>query len=143
VNVFQSIFACITGLDWMSVSLALFVLWAIYILWRVQRTTNHVDFRDWWVGKDGKAEWSKAAAILGFAIVSWVVVYVTVHEKVPDGLAWILLIYLAACVGSPVAFAIINLRQGNPMPQPPQPQVTTVTNTAGATVTTTTQPPPS
>jgi hypothetical protein len=91
----------------MATFLVIGLVLTLWILWRVQRSTKNIDFVDWWIGPDGKASWSKAAAMGGFCIGSWIVIYLTLHDKMTE---MFFLFYFAICVGSPVAFAIVNSR---------------------------------
>ena len=136
------LFECLTGIhvDWMGLLFGLSVVWAIYVLYRVQRGTAKVDFTDWWVGNDGKASWLKAAGIFAFGVNAFILIYVTIIGKIPDGLIMLVLIFAAIYTGSPVALAIVDRwlgRSPQPLPLPPL-TVSTVTEPSGTTTTTTT-----
>ena len=124
---------CLTAIkiNWMMIALVIGVLLMLWVMWRVERATNGVNFSDVIIGPDGKASWSKMAAIGGFFIGSWIMVYLTMSGKLTE---FFFLIYYAICIGSPVAFAIIG-RRG-----PPDPPQQTVTATGPATSTVTIQP---
>lgn len=127
---------CIAGVtnNWMPVFLAVGVLVSLWMLWRVQRAVNGVDFKWLILGPDGKPMWSKMAAIAGFMVGSWVMVYVTIAGKVPEGLVLLFLCYFAICIGSPMAFAIINAWKGTPAIPPPTTATLSVPSGQSATV---------
>lgn len=77
----------------------------IWLLYKAQKIFQEVELIDLILGADGKASWSKIAAIQGFVIGSWVIIYLTIHDKLTE---MYFLFYFAICVGSPVAFAIVN-----------------------------------
>jgi len=105
-----TIIDCLYGrFDPLSFVLFFGTLMLLYILWRVQKSVNQVDFVDLVLGADGKASWSKMTGIGGFFIGTWIVTYETLHDKLSD---FMFLSYFAVCVGSPVAFGIINRGQG-------------------------------
>ena len=89
----------------MEVLLFLIFLTSIWLIWKAQKVASEVKLQDLILGPDNKASWSKIAAIIGFVIGSWVVVYLTLHDKLTE---MYFLFYFAICVGSPVAFAIVN-----------------------------------
>jgi len=121
----------------MHIALAMGVITTMWTLWRIQRATNGVDFKYVILGPDGRPMWSKMAAIAGFVVGSWVLIYVTIAGKVPDGLTLLFLCYFAICIGSPMAFAIINAWKGTPTIPPPTTVTMTVPAGQSATATTT------
>lgn len=130
---------CIAGvtINPMGALLLIGTLFAIWVLWRLQRSVKRsdIDLGDLIVGPDGKASWSKIAGIGGFMLGSWIMVYLTLHDRMTE---WMFLIYYAICVGSPIAFAIIGQRSGN-TPPAPLPQTLNVTMPPGSTVNATPQ----
>jgi hypothetical protein len=114
------------GTIFMAGSLLLGGLLILYILFRVQRETNQLDFSDWLRGTDGKASWSKAAAIGGFMVGSWCLITITLAGKVPDGYWLLFLTYFAIVIGNPAAIELVKQRD----PRSPQPVPTTATVTA-------------
>src|ERR1700742_3212483 len=93
----------------LDVILFLIVALAIWLLWKAQKLFREVELVDLILGEDRKASWSKIAAIQGFVIGSWAFIYLTLHDKLTE---MYFLIYFAVCVGSPIAFGIINVIRG-------------------------------
>jgi len=98
----------------MAFLIFLIVIAAIWLLWKVQKVAKEVELKDLILGPDRKASWSKIAAIIGFVIGSWVIIYLTLHGNLTE---MYFLSYFAVCVGSPVAFAIVD-RGKSHEPQP-------------------------
>jgi hypothetical protein len=94
--------------DLMIVALLVMLPASLVFMYRVQRDTADLNFSDWFRGANGKASWKEAQGIGGFAVGTWCMVYVTLSGKVPDGYAFVFLIYLAVCGGIPTAIQIIN-----------------------------------
>lgn len=120
--------------SFMEAALILSAIVVLWILWRVQRSPKSIDFVDLMIGPDGKASWSKMTGIGGYAVGTWIIIYLTIHNLMTE---WYFVIYYAICVGSPVAFAIINSR--NPAIAPPT--SVNVTLPAGQTASVQTGPP--
>lgn len=89
----------------MEVLLFIVLVVTFWLLWKAQKFAKEVELVDLILGEDRKASWSKMAAIIGFVIGSWVIIYLTVHDKLTE---MYFLSYFAVCVGSPVAFAMVN-----------------------------------
>jgi hypothetical protein len=108
---------CLDGIhiEWMHVILLTAFVLVIWVLWKVQRGFNSVDLRDLILGEDGKASWSKMSAMGGWCVGTWIVVYLTMHDKMTLPFY---LVYFCVVIGSPMAFAIINLWKGQPPAAP-------------------------
>lgn len=107
----MTIIDCLYGrFDPMTGLLLIAVLWFLWICWKVQRSPRYknVDFVDLILGADGKVSWSKMAGIGGYFIGTWIVVHEELSGKLSDAM---FLSYFAVCIGSPVAFGIINRSQ--------------------------------
>jgi ABC-type Mn2+/Zn2+ transport system permease subunit len=89
----------------MSIFIFVALAFTLWLLWKAQRIAREVQLTDLILGPDRKASWSKMAAIIGFVIGSWVIIYLTLHDKLTE---MYFLSYFAVCVGSPVAFAMVN-----------------------------------
>lgn len=111
------------------------VVFIISVLYKVNKAANEAHLVDIILGEDRKASWSKMAAIGGFMIVGFILIWCTVVQHVPEGMPWMILIFLAACVGSPIAFAIINFLRGGPaIPATPPNQEIQASVPAGSSV---------
>lgn len=98
--------------DWQSwimlAGLIIALPFLLIFMYRVQRDTSDLNFGDWFRGSNGKASWKEAQGIGGFLVGSWCMIYVTWTGRIPEGYAFVLLIYLGVCGGIPTALAIIN-----------------------------------
>jgi hypothetical protein len=86
-----------------TLAIAAMALSSLWALWHLIR--RGVDPTDLIVGDDGKASWSKIAAIGAWLVISWVVVVMAVAGKLSDA---VLLGYAAIYSGTPIAFQIVN-----------------------------------
>jgi len=134
---------CFNGISplvvFMGISLLVGTALVLRILWLVQRTANGLDFSDWLRGADGKASWSKAAAIGGWMVGSFCMIHVTLTGKVPDGYWLLFLTYFAIVIGNPAAIELVKQRVG---PAPPPPTTVSVTSPPGQTTQVQTGPTP-
>jgi|SRR6185369_1020531 len=135
---------CLDGLHpmtiFMAISLVVGVVLILPILWRVQRAKNQLDLADWLRGADGKASWSKAAAIGGFMIGSWCLIMITLAGKVPEGYMLLFLVYFAIVIGNPAAIELVKQRDSRPPVAPPT--TVSVTTPPGQTTNVQTGPTP-
>ena len=120
------------GTIFMALSLVIGAIVILRILFRVQRETNELDFSDWLRGADGKASWSKAAAVGGFMVGSWCLITITIAGKVPEGYWLLYLSYFAIVIGNPAAIEF--LKQRDPRAPLLPPTTTTVTADSGQQV---------
>ncbi len=97
--------SCLPPLSLRAIAIAAILAASLWCLWRVYRSPNSLDPVDLVVGEDGKASWSKLAAIGCFLVVSWAVVVVAIAGRLSDG---VLLGYAAVYSGTPVAFQLVN-----------------------------------
>jgi len=118
-----SLFERFASLSFMEMALFASAIVLIWVLWRIQRSPKSIDFVDLMIGPDGKASWSKMTGIGGFMVGTWVMIFDTLNARVPEGQVLLFLCYMAICVGSPVAFAVINARSGGLGRMPPNQDV--------------------
>lgn len=78
--------------------LALFALW---VLWKVQRSPKPVDFVDLILDDAGKASWSRIMAIGGFLFSSWVMAHLELTGKMTYEFFGL---YFGVCVGGAVYY---------------------------------------
>ena len=111
----------------MILVLALAVL---MIMWALERrnksAASRISLDDLLIGDDGKM--SKASAVMfgSFALTTWVVVYLTINDKLTEFI-------FGAYVAAWVAPAVTNILKG-PQVQQPQPGTTTIVATTQTTV---------
>ncbi len=95
--------SCLPAISLRGVAIACMALASVWALWHLIR--RGVDPSDLIVGDDGKASWSKIAAIGAWLVVSWVVVVMAYAGKLSDA---VLLGYAGIYCGTPVAFQLVN-----------------------------------
>jgi hypothetical protein len=103
---------CLPSLDigFGGLLLAFGVVFALWVLWKIQRSPKPIDFVDLLVDEAGKASWTRMGAIGAFLFSTWVIA----HRELNGTLdAAFFTTYVGAFVGGAVAYQFRPARAGD------------------------------
>ncbi len=75
-------------------------LFLLRIAYKLQRTTDNIDFKMLIIGKDNQVSLIKLMQFVAFIVTTWVVIVYTVRGQLTD---WLFLAYFAVASGTQVA----------------------------------------